>query len=121
MPDTASLGIHVTLDLAGQVRYGPDQEWVDQIDYAVDDRRVAAFYDSIRRFHPGLATGSLTASYAGIRPKLQRPGEPMADFLLLGPGDHGRPGLVELLGMESPGLTAALAIADEVLARLRTG
>ena len=94
---------------------------MDEIDYAVDDRRVEAFYESVRAFYPGLASGSLSASYAGIRPKLQRPGASMADFMMLGPADHGQAGLVELLGMESPGLTAALAIADEVVERLQTG
>jgi len=118
VPNTASLGIHVTIDLAGQVRYGPDQEWVDHVDYTVDPARAEAFYPSILRFYPGLRAGSLTPAYAGVRPKVQAPGEPMADFAIHGPERHGVANLVNLFGMESPGLTAALAIADHVAALL---
>lgn len=114
VPNTASLGIHVTLDLAGQVRFGPDQEWVESVNYDVEPGRAAAFYDSVRRYYPALKDGSLQPDYAGIRPKTQAPGEPMADFVLQGADAHGVPGLVNLYGMESPGLTACLAIAEEV-------
>jgi L-2-hydroxyglutarate oxidase LhgO len=118
VPDTASLGIHLTLDLAGRARFGPDQEWVDTIDYAVDPARAAAFYPAIRSWWPGLPDDALTPDYAGIRAKVQAPGAPMADFDLRGPTDHGIPGLVCLYGIESPGLTACLALADHVVHEL---
>jgi L-2-hydroxyglutarate oxidase LhgO len=114
----ATLGLHATLDLAGQVRFGPDIEWVETIDYRVDPGRAALFYDTIRHYYPGLKDGSLQPGYAGVRPKLQAPDEPPADFLIQGPAQHGIPGLVNLYGIESPGLTASLAIAEEVLRRL---
>lgn len=114
----AGLGIHVTLDLAGQVRFGPDVEWVDRIDYAPDAARLAAFAVAIRRYYPELDESRLLPGYTGIRPKLSGPAEPAADFLLQGPGTHGWPGLVNLYGIESPGLTACLAIAEEVAAAL---
>ncbi len=113
-PDSASLGIHLTLDLAGQARFGPDQEWVREIDYAVDPARGDAFYGAIRRYWPDLPDGALEPAYAGVRPKVQAPDEPPADFVIQGPGDHGVAGLVCLYGLESPGLTASLAIADMV-------
>ena len=89
-------------------------QWVDAIDYDVDPRRSASFYAAIRRYWPDLADGALVPAYAGIRPKIQAPGEPAKDFVIQGPSDHGIPGLVNLFGIESPGLTAALAIAEHV-------
>jgi L-2-hydroxyglutarate oxidase LhgO len=111
MPDEAGLGVHLTLDLAGQARFGPDTEWVDTEDYAVDPRRADAFYAAIRRYWPGLKDNALQPAYAGIRPKITGPGTPAADFMIAGPARHGVPGLLNLFGMESPGLTACLAIA----------
>jgi L-2-hydroxyglutarate oxidase LhgO len=113
-PEVAGLGTHLTLDLGGQGRFGPDVEWVNHIDYAVDPRRADGFYAAIRAYWPTLPDGSLMTGYAGIRPKLQVPGGPPADFLIQGPQTHGIPGLVNLFGIESPGLTAALAIAEHV-------
>src|SRR5581483_345081 len=118
IPETAGLGVHVTLDLGGQMRFGPDVEWVDRIDYTVDPRRGERFYAAIRTYWPGLPDGALVAGYAGIRPKLTGPGEPAADFVIEGPSTHGVPGLVNLFGIESPGLTSSLAIADHVRALL---
>jgi L-2-hydroxyglutarate oxidase LhgO len=118
MPNAAGLGVHITLDLAGQGRFGPDVEWTDRIEYSVDPRRADGFYAAIREYWPGLADGSLVPGYSGIRPKIAPPGSPAADFLIEGPGRHGVPGIVHLFGIESPGLTASMAIADEVLARL---
>ncbi len=118
VPEPGGLGIHATLDLGGQVRFGPDVQWVERIDYAVDATRRAAFEAAIRRYWPALPDGALEPSYAGIRPKISGPGEPAADFVIQGPDEHGIPGLVNLFGIESPGLTASLAIADEVVARL---
>lgn len=115
---TGGLGIHVTLDLAGGARFGPDVEWVPSIDYAVDANRRDAFAGAIRCYYPDLDATRLQPGYAGIRPKLAGPGEPPADFCIQGPEGHGVAGLVNLYGIESPGLTAALAIADEVAARL---
>lgn len=112
MPDEAGLGVHATLDLAGCVRFGPDVEWVGSVDYAVDAVRAGGFYDSIRAYWPGLPDGALSPDYSGIRPKLVGPGRPAADFLIARPADHGVPGLVNLFGIESPGLTAALAIGE---------
>ena len=121
VPEAAGLGVHATVDLAGRVRFGPDVEWVwhDQ-DLAVDPSRADSFYAAIRSYWPGLADGALTPDYAGIRPKIHTESEPMPDFRIEGPHDHGVPGLVTLFGIESPGLTASLAIADEVVARLRS-
>ena len=116
VPEAAGLGVHLTLDLAGQARFGPDVEWVDRVDYGVDPARAEGFYAAIRTYWPGLADGALRPAYAGIRPKLQGPGEPAVDFLLQGPAGHGVPGLVNLLGIESPGLTACLALAEAVAA-----
>jgi L-2-hydroxyglutarate oxidase LhgO len=114
-PDEASLGVHLTLDLAGQARFGPDVEWVDSPDdYAVPEARAHAFYAAIREYWPGLPDGALMAAYSGIRPKLVGPGEAAADFRIDGVASHGVPGLVNLFGIESPGLTACLAIADRV-------
>jgi len=113
-PEKAGLGVHLTLDLAGQARFGPDVEWIDRIDYAVDPRRGDSFYAAIRRYWPALPDGALQPGYAGIRPKVVGPGEGAGDFIIQGPADHGVPGLVNLFGIESPGLTASLAIADMV-------
>jgi L-2-hydroxyglutarate oxidase LhgO len=117
-PVDGGLGIHVTLDLAGRMRFGPDVEWIDAEDFSVDQRRADAFYARIRTYWPGLPDGTLVPDYAGIRPKLTGPGEPAADFLIDGPPEHGLPGLVHLFGIESPGLTSALSIAEEVVRRL---
>jgi L-2-hydroxyglutarate oxidase LhgO len=118
VPEPGGLGVHITLDLAGQARFGPDVEWTDRIDYGVDPRRAERFYGAIRRYWPGLPEGALAPGYAGIRPKTSGPGEPPADFIVQGPREHGVPGLVHLFGIESPGLTASLALADTVAARL---
>ena len=114
IPEPGGLGVHLTLDLAGQARFGPDVEWVERPDFMVDPRRADSFYAAIRRYWPGLPDGSLRPGYAGVRPKLSGPGEPAADFLIQGPDIHGVPGLVNLYGIESPGLTASLAIAEHV-------
>lgn len=113
MPEPGGLGVHVTVDLGGQVRFGPDVEWVEEIDYAVDPRRAERFYAAIRTYWPRLADGALEPDYTGIRPKLTGPGG-VQDFVVQGPDAHGVPGLVNLFGIESPGLTASLAIADLV-------
>lgn len=120
VPEPGGLGVHVTLDLAGQARFGPDVEWVDGIDYHVDPRRAERFYAAIRRYWPGLPDGALAPGYAGIRPKISGPAEPAADFVIQGPVEHGVPGLVNLFGIESPGLTASLALADDVAKLLQT-
>jgi L-2-hydroxyglutarate oxidase LhgO len=118
VPVDGGLGVHLTLDLAKQARFGPDVEWIDGVDYTLDERRGEAFYADIRRYWPDLADGRLQPGYTGIRPKLSKQGEPAADFVISGPADHGIAGVVNLFGIESPGLTASLAIADEVLAKL---
>ena len=119
MPDTAGLGVHATVDLQGRCRFGPDVEWVEsESDLVVDRRRSDGFYAAIRAYWPGLPDGALQPDYAGIRPKLHGPGTPMPDFRIDGPEVHGTAGLVNLLGIESPGLTASLAIADLVASRL---
>jgi L-2-hydroxyglutarate oxidase LhgO len=120
VPEPGGLGIHVTLDLAGQARFGPNVEWIDGVDYAVDPRRGERFYAAIRRYWPELPEGALQPGYAGIRPKISGPKEAAADFLIQGPGEHGVPGLVNLYGIESPGLTASLAIAGHVAGLLGT-
>jgi L-2-hydroxyglutarate oxidase LhgO len=112
------LGIHVTLDLAGQARFGPDVAWVDGVDYSFDEGREAPFEEAIRRYWPGLPGGALRPGYTGVRPKLGPAGSAAHDFVIQGPRDHGVPGLVNLFGIESPGLTASLALADEVVGRL---
>jgi len=117
-PDHASIGLHYTRDLAGRGRFGPDTQWVDSIDYAVEAARAELFYASIRRYWPGLADGALSPDYAGVRPKLQSPLDPPQDFMIQGPEIHGIEGLVNLYGIESPGLTSSLAIAEEVAVRL---
>jgi L-2-hydroxyglutarate oxidase LhgO len=108
------LSIHATIDLGGQLKFGPDAEEVDVTDYTVDPQRGSAFYAAIRTYWPHLPDGSLQPGYAGIRPKLQAPGERFKDFVIEGPQQHGVAGLVQLFGIESPGLTACLAIADHV-------
>jgi L-2-hydroxyglutarate oxidase LhgO len=118
VPEKAGLGVHVTVDLGGQIRFGPDVEWIDRIDYDVDPRRADKFYDAVRKYYPGLADGAIQPAYSGIRPKLQAPDEAAKDFVLQGPADHGVEGLVNLFGIESPGLTASLAIADTVAGML---
>jgi L-2-hydroxyglutarate oxidase LhgO len=118
VPPPGGLGVHITLDLGGQARFGPDVEWISSIDYRVDPTRAAAFYAVVRRYWPGLRDGALQPGYAGIRPKISGPGEPAADFVVQGPGKHGVPGLINLYGIESPGLTASLALADEVAREL---
>ena len=118
IPEAAGLGVHVTLDLAGQARFGPDVEWVEHIDYSVDPRRADKFYAAIRSYWPDLKDGALSPGYSGIRPKIQGPAEPARDFLIEGPREHGVPGLVNLFGIESPGLTASLAIGELVAALL---
>ncbi len=118
MPEAAGLGVHLTLDLAGQARFGPDVEWIDRLDYDVDPRRGDAFYAAIRTYWPNLRDGALQPAYAGIRPKIQAPGAAAADFRIDGPEVHGLTGQVHLHGIESPGLTSSLAIADEAAARL---
>ena len=118
VPEPGGLGVHVTLDLAGQARFGPDVEWVERIDYAVDPKRSERFYAAIRKYWPGLPDGALSPGYAGIRPKTAGPKEPAPDFEVQGPPVHGVPGLVHLFGIESPGLTASLALAGIVLQEL---
>ena len=113
VPSHGGLGVHLTLDLGGQARFGPDVEWVDREDYDVDPRRADSFYAEVRKYWPGLPDGALQPAYAGIRPKLHGPGEAAPDFLLQRENAHGVPGLVNLLGIESPGLTACLALAEE--------
>ena len=114
VPEPGGLGVHLTLDMAGQARFGPDVEWVDAIDYAVDPARAQRFYPAIRRYWPTLPDGALMPSYSGIRPKIVPPAVASQDFLIQGPRDHGVAGLINLFGIESPGLTSSLAIADYV-------
>jgi L-2-hydroxyglutarate oxidase LhgO len=114
VPVAGGLGVHLTIDLGGQARFGPDVEWIDEIDYAVDIRRADGFYDAVRRYWPGLADDALQPGYAGVRPKLSAPGAPAWDFVIQGEAAHGVAGLVNLFGIESPGLTAAIAIGDYV-------
>ena len=118
VPVPGGLGIHVTLDLGGRARFGPDVEWVDGIDYELDERRAAEFYAAIRTYYPGLPDGALEPGYTGVRPKLGPASAAAADFVIQGPKAHGVPGLVNLYGIESPGLTAALAIAAAVVEEL---
>jgi L-2-hydroxyglutarate oxidase LhgO len=120
MPDEAGLGVHVTLDLGGQMRFGPDVQWIALAEPGAEDYRVAParaepFAEAIRRYWPGLPDGALAPGYSGIRPKTVPPGAPAQDFVVSGPAQHGVRGLVHLFGIESPGLTASLALADHVL------
>lgn len=119
VPNTASLGIHVGLDMAGQIRFGPDQEWIETIDYNVDPSRSDDFYDAIRRYFPALPDECLIPAYAGIRPKLQSPTGAAADFVIDDEGVHSLPGLINLFGIESPGLTSSLKIGSVVTDRLK--
>jgi L-2-hydroxyglutarate oxidase LhgO len=114
VPEPGGLGVHLTLDMAGQARFGPDVEWVDHIDYAVDPARAERFYPAIRKYWPALPDGALMPSYSGMRPKIVPSAVATQDFLIQGPGDHGVEGLINLFGIESPGLTSSLAIADHV-------
>lgn len=118
VPVDGGLGVHVTLDLAGRMRFGPDVEWIEEEEYSVDPRRADAFYDRIRQYWPGLPDGSLVADYCGIRPKLTGPAEPAADFVIEGPAAHGVPGLVQMFGIESPGLTSSLSLAQAAMRQL---
>jgi L-2-hydroxyglutarate oxidase LhgO len=117
LPEPGGLGVHLTLDLGGQARFGPDVEWLPETwaeapDYDVDPCRSEGFYAEVRRYWPQLQDGALSPAYSGVRPKISGPDDPAADFLIQGPQEHGVPGLVNLFGIESPGLTACLAIAD---------
>jgi len=114
VPEPGGLGVHLTLDMAGQARFGPDVEWVDHIDYAVDPARSERFYPAIRKYWPTLPDGALMPSYSGMRPKIVPPAVASQDFMIQGPRDHGVDGLINLFGIESPGLTSSLAIADYV-------
>ncbi|MCE4222549.1 NAD(P)/FAD-dependent oxidoreductase [Methylobacterium sp. C25] len=118
-PVEGGLGTHLTLDLAGRMRFGPDVAWIETPDYTVEPEMAAVFEASIRRYWPGLPAGRLTPDYAGIRPKLSGPGEPAADFVIDGPDEQGLPGLVQLFGIESPGLTSSLSLAEHVADQLR--
>ena len=115
VPEEAGLGVHLTLDLAGQARFGPDVEWINEIEYSVDPTRADSFYDAIRKYWPALPNASLSPGYSGIRPKLNDQGHPASDFVIDGPETHGVEGLVNLFGIESPGITASMAIAGHVL------
>ena len=112
------LGVHVTIDLGGRVKFGPDFEWIDRVDYQFDERREAGFYKAIRHYYPGLRDGTLQPGYTGIRPRITGPGEPVQDFTFHGEDQHGVKGLMALYGIESPGLTSSLAIADYAMERL---
>ncbi|MYR05582.1 FAD-dependent oxidoreductase [Gordonia sp. SID5947] len=120
VPVDGGLGVHLTLDMGGAARFGPDVEWTDELDYRVDPDRADRFYTAIRRYWPELPDDALTPAYAGIRPKLSGPGEPSADFFVQGPAEHGVPGLINMFGIESPGLTSCLALARDVRTTLGT-
>jgi L-2-hydroxyglutarate oxidase LhgO len=120
LPEDGGLGVHATLDLSGRTRFGPDVEWTDDIDYSLDSRRAQQFYAAVRRYWPALPDESLTPGYVGVRPKLSGPGEPPADFRIEALGEPGDAQIVHLFGIESPGLTASLAIADHVLRKTTT-
>lgn len=114
VPVPGGLGVHLTIDLGGQARFGPDVQWIDEVDYTVDPTRANGFYAAVRKYWPGLRDGALQPGYAGIRPKITPRGASAQDFVVQGPQTHGVPGLINLFGIESPGLTASLAIADFV-------
>ena len=118
-PEEAGLGVHLTLDLAGQARFGPDVEWIDEINYDVDPKRSNSFYAAVRKYWPDLPDDSLQPGYSGIRPKIQAPGEPATDYVIQGPHDHGVDGLVNLYAIESPGMTSSLAIGDYIVEMLQ--
>lgn len=118
MPDEAGLGVHLTLDLGGQAKFGPDTQWVDHENYDIDPDRGDSFYEAVRRYWPDLPDGALSPGYTGIRPKIVGPGQPAADFVIAGPATHGVSNLINLFGIESPGLTACLAISRSALATL---
>jgi len=120
VPVPGGLGVHLTIDLGGQARFGPDVEWIEQIDYTVDPSRSESFYAAVRKYWPDLKDGALQPGYAGIRPKTVPKGAAGQDFVVQGPQTHGVAGLINLFGIESPGLTASLAIADHVLEVSRT-
>lgn len=128
IPSQAGLGVHATIDLGGRCKFGPDVEWTDRDDdLEVDPRRAESFYEAVRRYWPELPDGALVADYAGVRPKIVGPGDAAADFVLQGPDAHGIPGLVNLFGVESPGLTSSLALGkmcvdtlDEATAKAAT-
>jgi L-2-hydroxyglutarate oxidase LhgO len=121
IPEAGGLGIHMTIDLAGQARFGPDVEWVESVDYTVHAARADKFYGAIRRYWPGLEDGQLSAGYAGVRPKIEAQAGIAADFLISGCKAHGVKGIINLFGMESPGLTASLALAAHVESLLNDG
>jgi L-2-hydroxyglutarate oxidase LhgO len=118
LPTDGGLGVHVTLDLAGRMRLGPDLHWVGEVDYAADSSMITEFYNSVCTFWPAVMDRDLSWTYCGIRPKISGPGEGNADFIIDGPNDHGVAGLVNLFGIESPGLTASLALADVAVKKL---
>lgn len=118
VPQPGSLGVHATLDLQGSCRFGPDLQYLDEVDYRFDESRAPAFYAAVRRYFPSLPDGALAPGHTGVRPKLHGPDEPAADFRIDGVAVHGVAGLVNVFGIESPGLTAALAIAERVRASL---
>jgi L-2-hydroxyglutarate oxidase LhgO len=118
-PVEGGLGTHVTLDLAGRMRFGPDVEWIESESYTVDPKRAESFYASVRTYFPALPDNSIVPDYCGIRPKLTGKGEPAADFLMEGPAAHGMPRLINLFGIESPGLTSSLSIAEEAVGQLQ--
>ena len=117
--NSAGLGTHVTLDMSGGARFGPDVQWIEHIDYGFDEARKADFAEAIRRYYPQLDDSRLQPAYTGIRPKISEAGQPAADFCIRGPSEHGDCPYVALYGIESPGLTASLAIAEHVMALLR--
>jgi L-2-hydroxyglutarate oxidase LhgO len=125
VPEPGGLGTHVTIDLGGQMRFGPDVEWIDRIDYTVDPARGEKFYAAVRRYWPGLPDGAIQPGYAGIRPKLSPPspekGGKADDFVIQGPEAHGVPGLVNMFGIESPGLTASLSLGEHVADLVEAG
>jgi L-2-hydroxyglutarate oxidase LhgO len=116
VPVPGGLGVHITIDMGGQARFGPDVEWIDSIDYTVDPHRADKFYAAVRKYWPDLKDGAIQPGYAGIRPKTVPPGAAGQDFVIQGQAEHGVPGLIHLFGIESPGLTSSLALADEVRA-----
>jgi L-2-hydroxyglutarate oxidase LhgO len=121
VPVPGGLGVHLTIDLGGQARFGPDVQWIDTIDYTVDPARADSFYAAVRKYWPDLKDGAIQPGYAGIRPKIVPLGAPAQDFVVQGPQTHGIRGLINLFGIESPGLTASLALADHVVEVAETG